>query len=317
LSSGNEILLPDRNYRYIYNEQIHSIYGVLTNVANKVNYELGLRLEQVFTNSREDSSQYSFDNNYFRLYPSLKLGYTFSVSHQLLFSYSGRVNRPDFEQLNLIPKFVDPLNLYAGNPELDPEYVHSLELGYKKQWEIGYVQVAGFYKGISNPIYETISVDTSGIATFTPRNFDRGYNGGAEILAGFNPFKWWNLNGSWTWFRNGIAASEKYGTSRRSDYSWNAKLSSQSNFGKGWKFQLDVLYNAPLITPQGKIMEIFTLDAALNKSFLNGKCDLSLRVTDVFNTAVTKEEFTAGDYTIKYANMAETRFFYAGIRYKF
>lgn len=317
LASGSDILLSGRNYRYIYNEQIHSIYGVMTNAAKKVNYELGLRLEQVFTNSQEDSSQYTFENNYFRIYPSLKLGYTFSESHQLLFSYSGRVNRPDFEQLNLIPKFVDPLNLTAGNPELDPEYVHSLELGYKKQWEIGYVQIAGFYKDIRKPIFETVEVDTSGVATYTPRNFDKGYNGGAEILAGFNLFKWWEINGSCTWFRNGLAESDKYGTPERTDYSWNAKLSSQNNIGNSWKFQADGWYNAPLITPQGKILEEYTLDVALNKTFLKGKCEVSLRVTDLFNTLDRKEEFTADDYNITLADNYETRFFYVGIKYKF
>ena len=317
LSTGNELLLPGRNYRYIYHEQIHSLYGVVSDALDKVNYELGLRLEQVFTRSEEDSTKYSFDNNYFRIYPSVKAGYVFTGSHQLLFSYSGRVNRPDFEQLNLIPKFVDPLNLEAGNPELDPEYVHSFELGYKKQWESVYIQVAGFYRSIRKPIFETITVDTAGVATYTPQNFDKGFNGGAEMLSSFDLFKWWEINGSFTWFRNSVAASEKFGTSRRSDYSWNAKLSSRNNFGSGWQFQLDGWYNAPLVTPQGKILEEYSMDAALSKTFMKGKCEASLRVTDVFNTLERKEEFTADDYHIIFTDDHETRFFYAGIKYKF
>ncbi len=296
---------------------MHSIYGVLSNTYKIINYELGIRLEQVFTNSQEDSTQYTFDNNYFRIYPSVKFGYAFSESHQLLFSYSGRVNRPGFEQLNLIPKFVDPLNLEAGNPELDPEYIHSMELGYKKNWDIGYVQASGFYKYILKPIFETVTVDTGGIATYTPFNFEKGYNGGAEILAGFNPFNWWELNGSLTWFRNNIAKSQKFSTPERNDYSWNAKFSSRNDFGKVWKFQVDGWYNAPIITPQGKIMEQYSMDIALSRTFLKGKLETSLRATDIFNTLTRKESFIADNYHVVFTDNYETRFFYAGIRYKF
>ena len=99
------------------------------------------------------------------LFPSLKLGYTLAETHELLVSYSGRVNRPDFEQLTYIPKFIDPLNLYKGNPELLPEYVHNFEAGYKKAWDKGFLQLAGFFKNINNPIYEIISF-SGNVATF-------------------------------------------------------------------------------------------------------------------------------------------------------
>lgn len=312
-----EILIPGSNYHYVYDEQIHSVYTVYSNKMDNWRYEAGLRFEQTNTKSREDSTIYEYSKSYPLLFPSLKVGFTLNQTHELLLSYSGRINRPDFEQLTYIPKFIDPLNLYQGNPELDPEYIHNFELGYKKGWDKGFVQLATFFKNINNPIYEIVKFNNTGVATFQPYNFDHATNLGGEAIFGYDPTENFTINGSFSYFKNSIAKSAITNTEARDDYSWNAKLSSMLSLPKHFKLQLDGWYNAPINTPQGKIYEESSVDFSATKRILNGDGELSLKVTDIFNTLEHKESFESGDYKVTYIDAPATRYVFLGFKYKF
>jgi len=317
LISGSPALIPGRNFKYLFREQIHALYATLTGNAGTFHYETGLRAEQVITSSQEDSTRYSFDNNYFRLYPSVKAGFNLAPNQSLLLMWSGRVNRPDFEQLNLVPKYIDPLNLYAGNPELDPEYVHQLELGYKQEWKIGHLMLSGFYKNIRKPIYDVVTISEAGVATYQPQNFNSGYHTGVEMISGFSPLSHLEISGSFTWFQSHISASEKFVTPARSDNSWSAKISSLQNFNTGFKSQIDLWYNAPQITPQGKILEQYAVDFSVQRPFWGGKGTISLKVSDLFDTLEKKEEFRSGSFVVSTFDKPESRFVFIGLKVKF
>ncbi len=57
--------------------------------------------------------------------------YELNENSILNLSYSRRINRPDADMLNPNPEFTDPRNAEAGNADLLPEQVHSIELGFQ------------------------------------------------------------------------------------------------------------------------------------------------------------------------------------------
>lgn len=316
VQSGMDILIPGWNYLFNYTEQVHAVYGSMRKTWGKFNIEAGMRMEQVFTRSTEDSTGYSFNNDYFLAYPNLKIGRTLKGNNEILLAYSGRVNRPDFEQLNLIPKFVDPLNLEIGNPELDPEYVHNFELTWKKGFKVIQPGLSVFYKHILHPIYTIASVDSSGIARYVPQNLDRGNHTGAELLFALHPADWLDINGSLTWYRQTIAASETFGTGKKEGQSWLAKVSVSGNIPWQLQYQVDGWYNAPQVTPQGKLFAQSSVDLSLSRKMLDDRLKVFLRVTDLFNMLNIEEEYTVGEEHIRSVDRYETRFFYAGISFR-
>jgi hypothetical protein len=62
--------------------------------------------------------------------PSFRLDYEFAAATSLDFSYRTRLQEPTLEQLQPILDNSDPLRLYTGNPDLQPEYSHDLELRF-------------------------------------------------------------------------------------------------------------------------------------------------------------------------------------------
>ncbi len=92
----------------------------------------GFGPEQARTTFNLRTTAESFDNDYASLFPSAFLNYNLSQMKQLKVSYSKRVNRPRTNQLNPFTTFSDPLNLSVGNPQLQPEYIHAVELAYQQ-----------------------------------------------------------------------------------------------------------------------------------------------------------------------------------------
>src|SRR5690606_24759317 len=68
--------------------------------------------------------------NYTEFFPSVFLSYNLGKNNQLLLNYSRRINRP--RAFSLIPfmSFDDDRNYFRGNPDLNPTYENSFELGY-------------------------------------------------------------------------------------------------------------------------------------------------------------------------------------------
>ena len=58
--------------------------------------------------------------------PSFRCNYEFSSTRHLEFDYETTVREPSLEQLQPIVDNSDPLSTYTGNPELRPEYSHSI-----------------------------------------------------------------------------------------------------------------------------------------------------------------------------------------------
>src|SRR5262249_6705637 len=154
----------------------------------------GLRYEGTLTDSYQFVTDQSFENNYHKLFPSAHLRYTFKKDNELSLSYSKRISRPSAWVLNPFPEYSDPLNLRVGNPALQPEIVHSIELGHSKVWKKLSLTSTLFYRNTQDVIMRYTSVDSNGVSTSTSLNLSRSHNFGAEIVFNMNLFKWWRFN---------------------------------------------------------------------------------------------------------------------------
>src|SRR6185503_8868192 len=113
-----------------YKEALQAMYGTYERTMGDFSFNIGLRAEAAYTNSILKTLDSNVRNNYFQLYPTIHLAYKKEKGEWQL-NYSRRVNRPDPDELNPFPEYIDPLNLRAGNPKLKPELIHSVEFGYQ------------------------------------------------------------------------------------------------------------------------------------------------------------------------------------------
>jgi outer membrane receptor protein involved in Fe transport len=120
---------PSVSNLFRYKEALQAIYGTYERTIEDFSFNIGLRAEAAYTNSILKTIDSNVRNNYFQLYPTIHLAYKREKGEWQL-NYSRRVNRPDADELNPFPEYLDPLNLRAGNPKLKPELIHSVEFGY-------------------------------------------------------------------------------------------------------------------------------------------------------------------------------------------
>ncbi|MDB5210457.1 MAG: hypothetical protein JWQ30_1284, partial [Sediminibacterium sp.] len=122
---------PDaRSNHFIYDENINAAYINVNKQYKKWSIQTGLRLENTIAKGRQVLNDSTFKRNFTNLFPSLFVSYEFNKNNQLTVSYSRRITRPNYQDLNPFTYFLDSLTYRVGNPYLLPQFTHNIELSY-------------------------------------------------------------------------------------------------------------------------------------------------------------------------------------------
>ncbi len=298
---------------FIYDENIHAAYGTYGNKINKFSYQIGLRGEYSFINTTLKQENIENERDYFNLFPSGFLNYNFSERSAIQASYSRRVNRPRFWDLNPFFTFSDNRNFFSGNPNIDPEFTDSYEIGQIQYFEGLSINSSIFYRKTNASIQRIIIINLSDITTLrTPINVGTTQDLGLDLSINFSSIKWLKLDANWNIFLNKLTLDQtqtqdaiysyytmvRNFTGSQSEFNqqfnaplneyenltWNGRVTSKFNFWDS-DLQLRMNYRAPRQSAQGSRQAIATLDVGWSKDFLKEKnLTLTLSARDVFNS---------------------------------
>ncbi len=305
-----------KSNRFIFNGKIHALYGVYEQSFEKFSFSAGLRAEQVLINGNLVTKDSLIKSRYFKIYPTMHLSYKIN-KNELQVNYSKRVNRPDGDELNPFPEYIDPYNLQAGNPKLLPEIIHSIELGYKWQHNKYSFVPSLYYRYKLNGFTEvTIPVNDSVLLT-TQQNLSNDKSLGLELIFSAKPAKFLSANLSSNFFYNQIDASSiGYGV-KKSIVSMSANFNATVTLTKNTLWQVSGNYRSARLTPQGKSFGNFVLNSGIRQDFFKKKFSLILTVTDIFKTLRQKTNFSS--FYLKQSSFSkrDSRIIYLGISYSF
>jgi outer membrane receptor protein involved in Fe transport len=310
----SELWLNDlsRKRNFEYKENIYAAYGIYSNNYEGFKYQVGLRAEQADVAGDELLDPTSFKKNYFALYPTVHLVQSLPDFQELQLSYSRRVSRPHNRILNPYVDRSDSLNIRYGNPELDPEFINALELGYSKLFGRSAITSSVFYRNTQDAITNYTIVRNDGVTETTWLNLAKNISYGLELTASSPIFDWFRANASFTYFRNEF---EGFNLSN-DDYSWMTRLNTTISPAKDFNFQINMNYNAPGFSLQGKTKEQFTADFAMRKDYMDGQLSLTFRVSDVFNTRKWESETFGPNFLTTSYRKFESRAAYLGISFR-
>ena len=99
--------------------------------------------------------------------------------------------------------------------------------------------------------------------------------------------------------------------------SGNAKLINTIRAAKGLDAQVIALYQAPDLLPQGRISVQYAVDAGLSLRIQNGRGELTLNATDLFETLIARRDVQAAGFHYPCEDYAETQAIRLGYRYSF
>jgi len=277
---------------FLYEEKIHAGYANYHAEFNDWNVVAGLRVENTHSFGNQLTSSIQNNRNYTNWFPSTSISKKISEMHNLQFSYSRRINRPDYEVLNPFRYYVDAFVFFEGNPLLQPELANTFELNY------------GFGKNLHVSLYYTDVKDVmTSVLTQLPAqnvtirsvaNIDGFKNKGVNINHSYNLLSFWTSINNANIYENyyfGFFNDEKI-----DNREWSYTLQSNNIFKlpKSWSFEINGQYNSAQTDGVFRQKGFGFVSAGVMKSVWNDKLSLKLAANDIFKTITYETESNAG-----------------------
>ncbi|HEX8574861.1 MAG TPA: outer membrane beta-barrel family protein [Flavobacterium sp.] len=293
----NGIIDPQFNNILEYKEKVNAVYSQYGFKINKFSALFGLRWEDSNIDVNQLATNDFNKKRYNNFFPSAFFTYEVSDKSSASLSYSRRIQRPRGRFLEPFTNLSSNINIFVGNPDLDPAFTDAIDLGYIKRWEkltfntSFYINKTSdafqFVRRANGNLKEGIPVIES-----TPINLTE-YRAGFEFTLNYSPYKWWKLNGNFNFFRNQTDGDYQYTSSSGSIVSqsfdntatsWFGRLTSKVTLPYKIDWQTNFTYNGPQNNVQGRSLGIFAANLGFSKDILKDKATITLNVNDVFNS---------------------------------
>jgi hypothetical protein len=139
--------LFSNSYRFVSNSNRFTINYRIKN--QKFNLNFGSGLQFLDFNSHNTTKDITVAHNYVNFTPTVNFQYSFSKTQRLRFFYQGRTGTPSASQLQPLTTTTDSINYVVGNPDLKPQFTHSVRMLY-----------SSFNPATQNVFFATINAST-------------------------------------------------------------------------------------------------------------------------------------------------------------
>ena len=276
-----------------FTRHIHSVYGTIGGNWGNFGYKGGLRGEYTLREIDFSAVENPYTIDRFDIFPSIHFSYQLPFDIQLMASYSKRIERPRGYYLEPFDTWMNAYNVRRGNPDLQPEYIDSYEIGTQKTLKKGFISLEAFYRSTNNRIervqgvyvYPETGDTATNIILMETANSGRDFALGLEGMVNYEINKWWSVNLNGQTFNYRIESSLNGEERTRESLNWGARLSNTFKPLSDTRVQLDVMYESPTVTAQGSREGFAFTNIAVRQDFFKRKLSATLSVQDILNTA--------------------------------
>ena len=307
----NIILVDSLNNLLKYNERIYGAYVQYGNKKNKLQYLVGLRAEHANTGSTDRRNQFKTSKSYTDLFPTAHLTYNFNDATNMQLSYSRRIRRPSFWHLNPFGGISDRRNIRIGNPDLNPMYTNSFELGLLKRWKKFTLNPSIYYQRTTNVFETLITSNADGALISKPINSGTENRLGIELAVRYSPYKWWRLSNEFNYY-----SFDQRGIYTVDDSTWSTRLNSRMKFSK-LTIQSSFNYRGERQSGQIFTEAQYRASIGVSKDFWNDKASITLNMNNILDSRENKQLITGENYTATRYNRPIGRFTSVTFTYRF
>ncbi len=313
-----------------YKEIIPAVYGNYIFETNKIEAEMGLRLEYLDLDYRVNPNHPTYKTDgysYFEPFPNFRFAYKINDDNKISLFYNRRIDRPNEVDIRIFPKYDDAEIIKVGNPGLRPQFTNLIELGFKRNLKKGYLYSAIYHRFANATITRIAStIPSSNLIYAIFQNVNKSSNTGVEMVISQDFANWYSSNLNLNAYYNQIGAftvqnlypePNTFSANKQDIFSGNIKWNNTLHLTKKVDAQVTALYLAPDIIPQGKIKSRFSIDLGIKKSVQQGKGEFFINATDLLNTLVIKKEIQGQDFSYISNDYYETQVIRLGYNYKF
>ncbi|GAB3273532.1 outer membrane beta-barrel family protein [Larkinella harenae] len=279
---GRWVMNANQSNQFKYTENINAAY---VNYAGKLNaktsVQLGLRLEHTFSRGNSVTLNRIVDRDYTNLFPTVFVSRQLDTNNVLNASFSRRIDRPNYQNLNPFRFYLDPYTYQQGNPYLRPQFTNSFQLTHVYK---GKFSTSLGYSRTTDVIVQEVpgQIPEENITYVTTDNLATQDNVSLTVSFPVAVTKWWNMQNNVNIFYNKYD-SPYLGTQYNVDFvAFNIYTSQNFVLPKGFSAEVFGWYNSKSIygfyttQPQG------AFGFGIQKSLMNKKATLKLNVNDPF-----------------------------------
>lgn len=304
---GHSEMVPDPSQSNVfdYTQKVYTAYSsIRLNNKRKWNLNAGARLEHTEIQGNFLTTGTRLENQYNNLIPSFTLSKGIR-KHTLKLSYTQRITRPLIWYLNPWLNKSDPKNSSTGNPSLNPELNHAVEVGHSISNTKGLSVNTAIYTRITNNAIEYLTTaDAAGISLSKPENIASRKAYGLNLNVSSKPNKDWNLNGGGD--IRYVDLTSPALQQRNSGFVWNVNINSTYTLPKNYSVQLYSSFNSGWISLQRTTRTLsYWYGFSGKREFWDKKANLTLGINNPFNKGIWQRSVQeASTFT------SEDRFFY-------
>ncbi len=310
--------------KFLYQEQVHAGYFQYSHELNNWTLMGGIRVER--TNVTIDPENESKrEKAYLDFFPSSRIQYKFNQKHSINLSYSKKIDRPSAWRLNPYPDLTDSSSIFIGNPNVDPEYIHSFEFTHSKRWEGVAVNSALFYRDRKGIVDYLTQINSQGTPIIRPQNLAKGTTYGLEVTTTLRPADWWRLNVNGSVYNSRIegtitdfqGSEEQGSTISNEDVTYNGKFNTTIQLPLNLRYQLTGNFQGPEVEALEKEKANYYFNMGLQKPLFDGNGSIGLNVQDFFDTRQMEEIGGTENFNEQRINERQAQVFMASFDYEF
>ncbi len=308
----------DRTNDLLYQENIGAAYLMATTKWNHWDLNVGLRVEHTDVTTELAKATEKFPKKYANLFPSGHIAYEVlpDGKGKMMLSYSKRIKRPTYRQLNPFVSYNDNKNIRRGNPLLNPALTDSWELGWQTHWKKGSISPVIFYRYTDNKIGFYTHILPNGIRELTFKNLNHSISQGVELNGSYNPLKWFRLSGNISYYKE-----EKDGTNLDNSITNDGdvvmfRLMTSFTPIKPMSIQLSSFYHSGYIGVVGQGDPMTSTDFGMTYKVFKNRGQLIFKISDIFNTNQFAFHVNTKDIKMDFTRKRETRVFWLGFNWE-
>lgn len=273
-----------------FKNDIHAIYATYSNKLGGLEFMAGLRGELTDREIKSSANDSVAALKLYDLFPTLHLSYDIGEKNEIMASYSRRINRPGGWDLNPVPTYFNRYTIREGNPELEPEYTDSYDLGYMLKFGRSYLSLEAFSRITKNKIDRIETLGDDGILYIKSENLGKDYSTGLELMGNVEFTKWLTVNASVSGFNYRIKGEANGEEFDRESTNWSGRMNTTIKFSDNSRMQIQGFYRGPSVSAQGESKASFFTTLAIKQDFLKKKLTATITVQDPFGTARFERE---------------------------
>ncbi|HIZ86111.1 MAG TPA: TonB-dependent receptor family protein [Candidatus Coprenecus stercoravium] len=278
---------------FIYDEQIAAAYiSAAKSFGPKWSVKIGLRGEYTYALGDWKSAGETSVKSYFNLFPTAFVSYMPTQKWRLAASYTRRISRPGYSQLNPFRTYMSSNAYTEGNPDLDPQFSDqaSLTVGYGQHLNLSLT-----YQHNSNLIMQRPEVNPdNGEQRVVWENFGTQELAGASFSISELPVtKWLNFSANYFAAYNGNTSAD----GEYKDGSFMQSFYASVNFllPKEWKIEIGGFGSGNMTVGYMNISPMYMLFGGIKKNFSDGRGTIALNASDLLRSFMTSITSYTGD----------------------